>query len=184
MNRRQLLTRIVAGFSAIAAVAFTYPFLRSWIPRGVEDVLLDIPLDDLRDGRPKLVRWLGRNVFIIRRSDESQHEVERGEPTRLDPDSLTSNQPEFATNTFRSRKKELFVAYTNCTHLGCEVQARFSREDDLLGFSCPCHQSEFDAAGRVASDAAAKHNLEIPYYEYLPDDIIRFRKRDENEQSA
>ena len=38
-----------------------------------------------------------------------------------------------------------FAAYSlTCTHLGCMVE-----EDQQGGFTCPCHQSQFDADGSV-----------------------------------
>ncbi len=37
-----------------------------------------------------------------------------------------------------------------CTHLGCTL------EPDAEGFACPCHNSRFDAEGRVTHGPAAK----------------------------
>ncbi len=37
-----------------------------------------------------------------------------------------------------------------CTHLGCTL------ESNVDGFSCPCHNSSFDAEGRVTHGPAAK----------------------------
>jgi len=37
-----------------------------------------------------------------------------------------------------------------CTHLGCTL------EPDADGFACPCHNSRFDAEGRVTHGPAAK----------------------------
>ena len=176
MNRRKMLTRIVTGFSTVATGALAYPFIRSWFPARALDMSLDVPLHDLRPGRPELVRWSGRNVFVIKRTERSQQQTLASGSSRLDAGSANSRQPKFATGDLRSREPGIFVAFTNCTHLGCEVEARFDMADgDLVGFSCPCHRSEFDGAGRVSKDAVAKYNLEIPYYEHLTADIIRFR---------
>jgi Rieske Fe-S protein len=38
-----------------------------------------------------------------------------------------------------------------CTHLGCTL------EPDAEGFACPCHNSRFDADGKVTHGPAAKH---------------------------
>ena len=175
MKRRKLLGGIVAGFSAVAGAAFLLPFLKSWFPARRADPSMDVNLQDLKPGRLKVVTWLGRNVMLIRRTGTSLAEIDRAAASRLDPDSRGSSQPGFAVNPQRSRKAGLFVAFANCTHLGCEVQAQFDPRGDLLGFSCPCHQSEFDPAGRVALGGAAKYNLVVPYYEHLADDTIRLR---------
>jgi cytochrome b6-f complex iron-sulfur subunit len=37
-----------------------------------------------------------------------------------------------------------------CTHLGCTL------EQDAQGFACPCHNSRFDAEGRITHGPAAK----------------------------
>jgi len=37
-----------------------------------------------------------------------------------------------------------------CTHLGCTL------ESDVDGFACPCHNSRFDAEGKVTHGPAAK----------------------------
>jgi cytochrome b6-f complex iron-sulfur subunit len=44
-----------------------------------------------------------------------------------------------------------------CTHLGCTLQA----EKD--GFACPCHNSRFDAEGKVTHGPASKalHSLRL-----------------------
>ena len=173
MRRRMFLGRIVAGFSVVAGAAFLLPFLKSWLPARRHDPFLDIRLQDLQPGRVKRVIWLGRTVFLARRSDNSIAAIRLADDSRLDPDSRGSRQPGFAANSLRSHKSEVFVAFANCTHLGCEVVARFAPSGGLLGFSCPCHQSEFDAAGRVARGGAAKYNLAVPHYEHLPDGIIR-----------
>lgn len=177
MDRRRVLTAVVATFSAVAGGAVAWPFIRSWFPAGVADPSLDVPLHDLKPGRPKVVRWRGRNVLVVRRAGEARRQVLMASESRLDPASARSLQPDFATGPMRSRKDGVFVAYANCPHLGCEVEVRFDAAGrDLAGFSCPCHRSEFDAAGRVAADAAAKRNLDVPYYEYLPDDVIRLAR--------
>ncbi|MFQ5413638.1 MAG: ubiquinol-cytochrome c reductase iron-sulfur subunit [Phycisphaerae bacterium] len=45
-----------------------------------------------------------------------------------------------------------------CPHLGCAVEYRAER----TVFACPCHASEFDAAGRRLSGPAPRHMDELP----------------------
>ncbi|MBO6701830.1 MAG: ubiquinol-cytochrome c reductase iron-sulfur subunit [Pseudomonadales bacterium] len=170
MNRRTLLTRIVAGFSAIALAGFTVPFLRSWFPGFDEDVSLDVDVSELSAGDVKTVRWLGRNVLVVGRD-----RGEEAEPFVLeDPGSENSSQPEFAENTLRARRADHLVVFSNCTHLGCEVEVLAG--DGFEGFSCPCHRSRYDTSGRVEKGAAAKRNLEVPEYDYIARTVIRLRK--------
>jgi ubiquinol-cytochrome c reductase iron-sulfur subunit len=173
VDRRTLLTRIVAGFSLIGLAGFSIPFIRSWVPAFRNEIILDVDVDGMDAGDVKVVRWLGRNVLVVRR-DRTEVDQLIVSDALNDPASTLSHQPEFATNTFRSRKPEHLLVYSNCTHLGCEVE--FTAGARLAGFRCPCHRSEYDIAGRVEKGAAAKLNLEVPDYEYIGRAMIRLRK--------
>ena len=173
IDRRTLLTRIVAGFSLIGLAGFSVPFIRSWVPAFRNETILDVDVGGMVAGDIKVVRWLGRHVMVLRR-DRNQVERLIVSDALNDPDSLLSQQPDYAANTFRSRKPEHLLVYANCTHLGCEVD--FTAGARLAGFRCPCHRSEYDIAGRVEKGAAAKLNLEVPEYEYVGRTVIRLRK--------
>jgi len=178
VKRRWLLTRIVQGFTVTGLGFLTYPFLKSWIPAFSEDTSLDVSLEALAPGESRLVRWRGRNLFVQRRSREMLRSLEGSELALKDPTSLDSSQPAFAANSFRSLRSDVFVTYINCTHLGCEVSAV---NKDGIGFKCPCHQSDYDLAGRVLVDAAAPANLEIPHYQFVSGNIIRLELADDTE---
>ena len=171
MNRRQALKGIVAGFSAVALAAFAFPFLRSWLPSVKQRLSLDLNLEAMRVGDARVVKWLGRNVYVVRRDTTAGLPDDE---TREDPDSERSIQPDYTRNAQRSRKPEHLLVYANCTHLGCEVG--LLEDTSFSGFRCPCHDSEFDAAGRVEKGAAAKLNLEVPDYDYIGRTSIRLRK--------
>ena len=173
IDRRTLLVKIVSGFSIIGLAGFSVPFIRSWVPAFKNETILDVDVSGMVAGDIKVVRWLGRNVLVVRR-DRTQVEQLIASDALNDPASLLSHQPDYAVNTFRSRKPEHLLVYANCTHLGCEVD--FTAEASLTGFRCPCHQSEYDIAGRVEKGAAAKLNLEVPEYEYIGRTMIRLRK--------
>lgn len=176
MLRRQLLTRIVQGFTVTGLAALVYPFVKAWLPSFDADISLEVPVDRLAPGEAKLVRWLGRNVIIRRRSRDMLDTLGEVNPQLKDPRSVDSRQPEFARNEFRSLTPEFFVAYNNCTHLGCEVAATGGAGDTgEVGFKCPCHQSEYDHAGRVLADAAAPLNLEVPYYRFVSRNTLRLQ---------
>jgi ubiquinol-cytochrome c reductase iron-sulfur subunit len=170
LKRRWVLTRIVQGFTVSGLAFLTYPFLKSWIPSFAEDTSLDVSLESLQPGEARLVRWRGRNLYIQRRSRAMRQTLEASELSLKDPNSEASSQPDFARNGFRSLREDVFVGYSNCTHLGCEVAAV---NDAGIGFKCPCHQSDYDLAGRVLKDAAAPLNLEIPHYRFVSGNIIR-----------
>jgi len=167
-TRRQVLGRIVQGFTAVGAVFLAVPFVKTFLPES--DVpLLDVQVGDLGPGEARYVNFLGRRVIILRRSPETLLELRAADagPRLKDRESVESKQPAFAVNPRRSRRDGLFVGYANCTHLGCEVAL------DPAGFRCPCHASQFDAAGRAHADSAAPHNLDVPNYRFLSRDVVR-----------
>jgi len=106
---------------------------------------------------------------IQKRSQEMIKTIEEGSIDLKDPSSLQSLQPAFAENEYRSLKPEIFVTYNLCTHLGCQV---VKSKDTSLGFSCPCHHSDYDLSGRVLSGAAAPTNLEVPAYRFISGNIL------------
>ena len=167
MNRRTLLTRIVQGFSITGLGFITYPFLRAWVPSFDQDLGLEIDLSELAPGESKIVHWLGRNLHVIRRTNETIASLTTVDQPLKDPESQASAQPIFATNAYRSLRADIFVGFSNCTHLGCGVV----KQDN--GFKCPCHQSDYDAAGRVVEGAAAPLNLEVPNYRYISGNLLK-----------
>ena len=67
-------------------------------------------------------------------------------------------------------RDDIFVAFGNCTHLGCIVKD--SPDEVGTRFRCPCHDSSFDGAGRVFRGALAPKNLEIPNYGFISKNIL------------
>lgn len=172
MRRRQLLLRIVQGFTVTGLGFLAWPFMKAWIPVLDEDASLEVAIDDLGPGDSKVIDWLGRRVFIQRRTRKMVRYFDARGLDLKDPMSLESRQPDFAENPARSLRPEYFIAFNNCTHLGCEV-TRAGSADIGVGFECPCHQSRYDYAGRVVRGAAAPTNLEIPAYSFVSRSVVR-----------
>jgi ubiquinol-cytochrome c reductase iron-sulfur subunit len=160
----------VKGFSITGLAFITYPFIKAWVPKFSQDLNLEVSLAELAPGQSKMIHWLGRNLYVIRWKPETIAALEAPSKTLKDPDSRESQQPGFENNPYRSLRPEFFVTYTNCTHLGCEVVPSDS------AFKCPCHQSDYDSAGRVLEGAAAPTNLEIPSYRFVSRDLIRLEE--------
>jgi ubiquinol-cytochrome c reductase iron-sulfur subunit len=179
MNRRELLTRTVAVFSAAGAIGLSIPFIRSLMPSFSNEVILDVDVENLREGEIRQVRWLGRAVYIVDRGQLEEQDLASLDESLEDPRSEVSSQPSFAANRQRSRENRHLVVFANCTHLGCEVEAKRTA-GEFSGFRCPCHQSDFDVAGRVEKGSAAKLNLEVPEYQYAGEHVIRLRKVEEH----
>ncbi|MEX2365711.1 MAG: ubiquinol-cytochrome c reductase iron-sulfur subunit [Pseudohongiellaceae bacterium] len=176
MNRRRVLERVVQAFSITGLGFIVYPFIKAGLPAPTDGPGRDVDVSRLAPGKVKLVNWLGRRVLILRRSPDMVRQITEWPQLALkDPDSSASSQPAFARNPWRSRGPEIFVAFTNCTHLGCEVMPV---SGDGVGFRCPCHRSDYDYAGRVLRDAAAPLNLEVPDYRLVSGNTLRLEKKE------
>ncbi|MDG2070596.1 MAG: ubiquinol-cytochrome c reductase iron-sulfur subunit [Pseudomonadales bacterium] len=173
VDRRTLLLRIVQAFSATGALFLAYPFVKAWLPTFNQQHTLEVDLSDLKIGEIKQVSWLGRNVMIVRRTPEEISDLVEDKHELKDASSVHSRQPALAANQYRSLRPDVFVVYSNCTHLGCEVSA----SGTAASFNCPCHLSEFDAAGRVYKSAVAPVNLEVPDYQFMSRKILLLVKR-------
>ena len=170
IDRRKMLTRIVQFFSIFGAFFVGYPFIKSSSIFEKRHLELEVDLSDLSIVKVKRVSWFGRPVIIVNRSEQEIEAINESHEALKDPLSEKSHQPDFARNKKRSIRDDVFVAFANCTHLGCVVK----ESDDEIGtrFRCPCHNSSFDAAGRVFREALAPKNLEIPKYGFLSKNVL------------
>jgi ubiquinol-cytochrome c reductase iron-sulfur subunit len=178
-NRRHFLTvaTVVTGGAGIAMAAI--PFLASLKPSARAQALgapVEVPVGSLEPGEMIRVLWRGRLVFVLRRDKEMLARLSQTTDLLRDPDSANlEQQPEFATNEYRSLKPEFLVVEGSCTHLGCAPLAEFQvgpADDWFGGFFCPCHGSRFDLAGRVYKGVPAPTNLRVPPYRFIREDII------------
>lgn len=178
-ERRKLLaaaTSIVGGAGIAAA---SIPFVVSMMPSeraraGGAPVAADF--STLGPGQQLTVEWRGKPVWILRRTEAMLKALESpAHRLRLaDPDlKVTTQQPAYARNAFRSVKPEYLVLVPVCTHLGCVPTFRPDVAPADLGpewpggYFCPCHGSKFDFAGRVYRNVPAPTNLVVPPHHYL-----------------
>ncbi|MAV26754.1 MAG: ubiquinol-cytochrome c reductase iron-sulfur subunit [Gammaproteobacteria bacterium] len=162
-RRRMLLKRLVQGLFGAGAFVVSYPFIRVLFPSRSQ--VLEVSIADIGIDETKYVLWMGRHV-LIRRNAVPAVSGTVDEPLK-DPESVASAQPSYVLNSQRAMRQDIFVAYANCTHLGCEVKP------DEQGFYCPCHRSRFDRAGRVLKDAVAPMNLAVPHYRFVSSNTLQ-----------
>jgi len=176
-RRTWLLATGAAG--AVATVATAVPFVSSFAPSERAKALgasVEVDIGDIAPGAMKTVEWRGKPVWIVRRTPEMIAALAGHDAQLADPASAKDQQPDYAKNTVRAMRPEVFVAVGICTHLGCSPStvpagsANPSLPADWPGgFFCPCHGSTFDGAGRVFKNKPAPTNLEIPPHRYLSD---------------
>jgi ubiquinol-cytochrome c reductase iron-sulfur subunit len=192
-KRRKLLvaaTGIVGGAGIGAA---TVPFVVSMTPSArarAAGAPVDADFTALRPGEQAAFEWRGKPVWVLRRTPEMLRALQdpKLRERLVDPDSrVTSQQPPYARNPFRSIRPEYPVLVPICTHLGCvptfrpEVAPADLGPDWPGGYFCPCHGSRFDLAGRVYRNVPAPRNLVVPPHRYLADTVVRIGEDPERE---
>ena len=177
-SKRWFLTKTAAMVGAAGAIFAATPFISSMQPSEKAQAAgapVEVDISKLEPGQLIRVRWRGKPVWVVQRTQESLSSLPKLEPKLRDPKSEQSEQPESAKNEYRSSKPEILVALGVCTHLGCaptyrpEVAPADLGPEWLGGFFCPCHGSSFDLAGRVYKGVPAPRNLDIPPHQYLSD---------------
>jgi ubiquinol-cytochrome c reductase iron-sulfur subunit len=175
--RRGLIvaTSVVGGAAAAGAAV---PFVWSMFPSErakAAGAPVEVDLTKIAPGAIEVVEWRGKPVWIIRRTKEMLDSLKAVAPRLSDPESKSSDQPDYAKNEYRSQKPDIMVMEGVCTHLGCSPQLKAADAkaemgaDWAGGFYCPCHGSKFDLAGRVFRGAPAPVNLRVPPYEFAAD---------------
>jgi len=181
LKKRRMLTAAVSVVGAVGVGFAAVPFIMSWNPSERAKALgapVEADISKLEPGQLVRVKWRGKPVWVVRRTDKNLKDMEGLVGNLADPNSDIPQQPEYCKNASRSIKPEYFVAIGICTHLGCSPTYRPEVAPDDLGpdwkggFFCACHGSTFDLAGRVYSGVPAPTNLVVPPHTYLSDNTI------------
>jgi len=181
LKKRRFLTATTSVIGAVGAGFAVWPFLASWQPSTrarAAGAPVEADISKLAEGELLRVKWRGKPVWVLRRTEKNIADLAKLEPKLADPNSDMPQQPDYAKNQHRSRKPEFLVAVGICTHLGCspshrqEVAPADLGPEWLGGFFCACHGSRFDLAGRVYAGVPAPTNLVIPPYQFLDDNTI------------
>ncbi|WP_115720009.1 ubiquinol-cytochrome c reductase iron-sulfur subunit [Gallaecimonas mangrovi] len=173
-GRRRFLTWTTAVVGAVGVGFSAVPFVASWNPSAkarVAGAPVTVDISKLQTGQLLLVKWRGKPVWLVKRSEKVLAQLPSLDGRLRDPDSKEPQQPAYANNLTRSIKPDLFVAIGICTHLGCSptyLNGNFAEHAKGVdfGFFCPCHGSKFDMAGRVFKDVPAPLNLVVPPHYY------------------
>lgn len=180
-KRRHFLTAMATVIGGIGAVATAVPFISTLSPSAKTKAVggpVEVDISGLRDGEKTTVKWRGKPVFILHRSDEAIKDLATMGEQLDDPESSADKQPEYARNEHRSINPQYLIVIGLCTHLGCSPKHVSSSDKHSFGadwkggFVCPCHGSRFDLAGRVFKNVPAPSNLEVPKYQFISENVI------------
>jgi ubiquinol-cytochrome c reductase iron-sulfur subunit len=176
-TRRDFLYYATAGAGAVTAGAAIWPLIHQMNPtadvQALSSIRVDVSTVDV--GTQLTVKWLGKPVFIRRRTPE---EIEQARAVDLSdlPDQIARNEnipgDVEATDENRTLDEagEWLVQIGVCTHLGCVPIG--DGAGDFGGWFCPCHGSHYDASGRIRRGPAPE-NLPIPVANFVDDVTIQ-----------
>jgi len=181
LHRRRFLTTAATVVGGMGVAATSIPFISTMTPSAKTRAIggpVEVDLGDMKPGERKIIKWQGKPIWILKRSDKTLSTLGTLNDELRDPNSGVEQQPGYAKNEYRSIKPEYLVVIGLCTHLGCSpnyfpagVETDFGPEWKG-GFFCPCHGSLFDLAGRVYKGVPAPANLVVPPYRFLTESRI------------
>ncbi|MGR3269389.1 ubiquinol-cytochrome c reductase iron-sulfur subunit [Thalassococcus profundi] len=174
-TRRDFLYYATAGAGAVTAGAAIWPLVNQMNPSADVRALSSIRVDisGVSEGSQLTVQWLGKPVFIRRRTAEEIEEANGVPMSDLpDPIARNANLDDTAEATDANRALddtgEWLVMMGVCTHLGC---VPLGEAGDYNGWFCPCHGSHYDTAGRIRRGPAPT-NLLVPVAEFADESTL------------
>ncbi|UOA30452.1 Ubiquinol-cytochrome c reductase iron-sulfur subunit [Sulfitobacter sp. DSM 110093] len=175
-TRRDFLYYATAGTGAVAVGTAVWPLVNQMNPSADVKALSSIRVDvsGVDAGTQLTVKWLGKPVFIRRRTEAEIEEAKAVDVSSL-PDpvaqnaNLGSDVPATDENRALDETGEWLVQMGVCTHLGC---VPLGDAGDFGGWFCPCHGSHYDTAGRIRKGPAPR-NLPVPVAEFVDESTIK-----------
>ncbi|MFD1913196.1 ubiquinol-cytochrome c reductase iron-sulfur subunit [Halodurantibacterium flavum] len=175
-TRRDFLYYATAGAATVTVGAAVWPIVNQMNPSADVQALASIFVDvgGVSVGSQLTVQWLGKPVFIRRRSEAEiadARSVVLGD--LMDTDARNANIREASAddqNRTLDEAGEWLVMMGVCTHLGCVPLGNGA--GDFGGWFCPCHGSHYDTSGRIRRGPAPE-NLHVPVAQFVDETTIQ-----------
>ena len=163
-TRRDFLFVVTGAVGVVGAGAVIWPLINSLNPDASElaGATVDLDLSGIAEGQEIIVVWRGQPIFVRHRTAadiSAMQAVALGDLKDPAPDS----------ERVKTGHEQWLVVIGICTHLGCVPVFNSGSYPD--GWFCPCHGSQYDAAGRIRSGPAPL-NLILPPYKFDTDTKI------------
>ncbi|MCZ7675113.1 MAG: ubiquinol-cytochrome c reductase iron-sulfur subunit [Roseovarius sp.] len=180
-TRRDFLYYATAGVGVVTTGAAVWPLVNQMNPSADVQALSSIRVDisGVEQGTQLTVKWLGKPVFIRRRTEE---EIEAARAVDLSElvDKSAENRNDMSLDASDENRTldeagEWLVMIGVCTHLGCVPIGNagdYALEDGIGGWFCPCHGSHYDTSGRIRKGPAPE-NLWVPVSAFVDDSTIK-----------
>ena len=182
-TRRDFLFYATGGAGVVATGAAVWPLVNQMNPSADVRALSSIRVDvsGVEPGTQLTVKWLGKPVFIRRRTAEevaAANDVDladlpdnnaRNDNLAGDPDAADANRV-LSPLAEGGLEGEWLVMMGVCTHLGCVPLGDGSGE--FGGWFCPCHGSHYDTSGRIRKGPAPE-NLAVPVAVFVDETTLK-----------
>jgi ubiquinol-cytochrome c reductase iron-sulfur subunit len=169
VRRRDFIHVGALAFAGAGAVAAVLPLVNQMNPSA--DVLAaastEVDVSAIAPGQAVKAMWRKMPVFIRNLTPAEITDLNKTDMAALrDPETLAART--------KAGKANWLVTMGVCTHLGCVPLGSAAGENkgEYGGYFCPCHGSQYDAAGRIRKGPAPK-NLEVPAWKFNSDKIIQ-----------
>ncbi|SDH07780.1 ubiquinol-cytochrome c reductase iron-sulfur subunit [Alloyangia pacifica] len=179
-TRRDFLFYATGGAGVVATGAAVWPLVNQMNPSADVRALSTIRVDvsGVETGTQLTVKWLGKPVFIRRRTEAEIEEARAVTMDQLvDSDARNENVAAGAdasdANRTLDEAGEWLVMMGVCTHLGCVPlgNAGDFTAGGVGGWFCPCHGSHYDTAGRIRKGPAPQ-NLHVPVASFVEETTV------------
>ena len=174
-NRRDFLYVATAATGAVTTGVAVWPLINQMNPSADVQALSSIEVDvsGVEPGTQIKAFWLGKPVFIRRRTEE---EIAEARAVALDdlPDRASRNDnmadaDASDENRTLDEAGEWLVMVGVCTHFGC---VPVGEAGEFNGWFCPCHGSHYDTSGRIRKGPAPE-NMLVPVATFVDETTIK-----------
>ena len=175
-TRRDFIYYATASAGVVTAGAAVWPLINQMNPSADVKALSSIQVDtaDILPGTQLTIKWLGKPVFIRRRTEDEIKDARSVDLTDLiDLSARNNNSPALDAsdqNRALDESGEWLVMMGVCTHLGCVPLG--DGAGDFHGWFCPCHGSHYDTSGRIRKGPAPE-NLPVPVAAFVDETMIK-----------
>jgi len=138
-----------------------------------------VDIGEVEPGTQLTVKWLGKPVFIRRRT-QAEIDAARADDgadlidTNARNSNIRSSDADAVDASDRNRALdeagEWLVMIGVCTHLGCVPLGDGAGE--FGGWFCPCHGSHYDTSGRIRKGPAPR-NLDVPLAVFVDETTLK-----------
>lgn len=179
-TRRDFIYYATAGAGAVTVGAAVWPLVDQMNPSADVQALSSVRVDvsGVDVGTQLTVKWLGKPVFIRRRTEEEIAAAREVDPSSLPDNDSRNYQAEGADGADENRSLdeagEWLVMMGVCTHLGCVPLGNAGEftAGGVGGWFCPCHGSHYDTSGRIRQGPAPT-NLPVPQAEFVDETTVK-----------